>query len=215
MPTMPILGPFGIDAAETDVLAEIYQPSINMAIMTRDLTADVAEYAMFCIGNKPRMSFCQILPTAKIQSTLSAALPEHQAMAAFIRDIGQVAEMFACLFDTSQVGVRLQVEKRPSCPRFHFDQITCRLLLTYTGPGTEWLSEDNLDRSKLGRGSQGLPDHQSGVYLSAAAIQRVPTGAIALLKGNAWEGNEGFGLVHRSPDAGSEHGRLVLTLDLV
>lgn len=44
------------------------------------------------------------------------------------------------------------------------------------------------------------------------AIERLATGAIGLLKGEAWEGNEGRGLVHRSPAPG-DHPRLVLALE--
>ncbi|WP_410174488.1 DUF1826 domain-containing protein [Marinobacter nauticus] len=40
----------------------------------------------------------------------------------------------------------------------------------------------------------------------------MPTGSVAILKGEAWIGNDGRGLVHRSPAPGDTP-RLVLGLD--
>lgn len=42
-------------------------------------------------------------------------------------------------------------------------------------------------------------------------IQRLQAGEVAVLKGEKWQGNEGAGLVHRSPAA--QQGRLLLSLD--
>jgi hypothetical protein len=39
------------------------------------------------------------------------------------------------------------------------------------------------------------------------------TGDVALFKGEAWEGNEGFGVVHRSPSVPDNTQRLLLTID--
>ncbi|KZZ06831.1 hypothetical protein A3746_16435 [Oleibacter sp. HI0075] len=51
-----------------------------------------------------------------------------------------------------------------------------------------------------------------GTTARAEEIQVLPTEAVAILKGELWEGNEGFGLVHRSPDP-ENIPRLVLALD--
>ncbi|WP_416332535.1 DUF1826 domain-containing protein [Marinobacter sp. NP-4(2019)] len=48
--------------------------------------------------------------------------------------------------------------------------------------------------------------------MGASNVGRLATGSIGLLKGEASDGNEGRGLVHRSPAPG-EHPRLVLALD--
>jgi hypothetical protein len=99
------------------------------------------------------------------------------------------------------------------CPRFHIDKLGCRLVSTYQGPGTEWLSNDDVDRSKLGAGNMGLSDDVSGLYSQAADIQQVNKGDIVLLKGEGWYGNEGLGAVHRSPAVAPGEKRVVLTLD--
>jgi hypothetical protein len=44
-------------------------------------------------------------------------------------------------------------------------------------------------------------------------IGQIASGDVALLKGEKWHGNEGFGLIHRSPQLAAGERRLILTLD--
>lgn len=44
-------------------------------------------------------------------------------------------------------------------------------------------------------------------------IEQIASGDVALLKGEKWHGNEGLGLIHRSPQLASGERRLILTLD--
>jgi hypothetical protein len=100
------------------------------------------------------------------------------------------------------------------CPRFHVDRVPCRLVCTYGGLGTEWLEDSFVERSKLGRGANGLADEESGAILDLEAIEKMPSFAIGLLKGSAWEGNELNGVVHRSPSLNAATPRrLFLSLD--
>jgi thiol-disulfide isomerase/thioredoxin len=46
-----------------------------------------------------------------------------------------------------------------------------------------------------------------------ALIQRLDSGHVALAKGEKWHGNEGRGLIHRSPQPPAGERRLLLTLD--
>jgi len=84
---------------------------------------------------------------------------------------------------------------------------------TYHGVATQWLPNESVDRSKLGRGSNGQPDSVSGLYNDESDIQKMASGDVALLKGERWSGNENRGLVHRSPVTSSNETRLLLTLD--
>ncbi|MND87313.1 hypothetical protein D3C80_793080 [compost metagenome] len=88
------------------------------------------------------------------------------------------------------------------CPRFHVDHVPLRLLSTYAGPGSEWLEEGAVDRSQLAREQ---PD--------ANAVRQLAVGEVALLKGEKWLGNQGAGLVHRSPMLVNGERRLILSLD--
>ena len=115
------------------------------------------------------------------------------------KDIEELVEMFCYLFDLNRVGLRLTALDGAMCPKFHVDRIPCRLITTYHGIATEWLPHAKADRTKLGHGSQGKPDNQSGLFKTSKAIQKLNQGEVALLKGEGWRGNQGAGLIHRSP----------------
>ena len=121
--------------------------------------------------------------------------------------------MFACLFDQDAIGLRLRVIDTPMCPRFHVDQVPCRLITTYAGPATEWVPNEFADRNKLGAGNNGLSDEASGLLMQPNPIKSLQTGDVALLKGGGWKGNEDKGLVHRSPNNSDGQKSLLLTLD--
>ena len=72
-----------------------------------------------------------------------------------------------------------------------------------------------IDRSKLGYGNEGKPDSESGLFISEDSIQQCATGDVALLKGESWEGNDGAGLVHRSPYKEGSYKRLYMTIDFL
>uniref|UniRef100_UPI0013C31562 DUF1826 domain-containing protein n=1 Tax=Pseudomonas viridiflava TaxID=33069 RepID=UPI0013C31562 len=63
----------------------------------------------------------------------------------------------------------------------------------------------DIDRKQLGR-AEAEP-------LDVSIIQQINTADVALLKGVRWRGNEGAGLVHRSPALEGNERRLILTLD--
>ena len=66
-----------------------------------------------------------------------------------------------------------------------------------------------------GIGNQGKPDEESGIMNSDKDIKYLNQGDVALLKGEAWKGNEGSGLIHRSPTLDSNSRRLLLTIDFI
>jgi hypothetical protein len=64
-------------------------------------------------------------------------------------------------------------------------------------PGTEWVEDACLDRAKLGPGSGGVADEESGLLRQGAQIQCTERYTVGLMKGSLWPGSKG--LVHRSP----------------
>ena len=119
--------------------------------------------------------------------------------------------LYADLFGLDRIGLRLALLDHAMCPKFHFDSVTCRLISTYGGTGTQWLEDAHINRSKLGAGCDGLKDENSGLILDNNAIQTMPAYSVGVFKGSRWEGNENNGAVHRSPPVTSP--RLLLTLD--
>ena len=121
--------------------------------------------------------------------------------------------MFCFLFDLKEAALRIKVLEEAMCPLFHVDCVPCRLVTTYYGAGTQWLLNDAVDRSKLGAGANGKPDDLSGKYKDPSLIQQMNHADVALLKGERWHGNEGKGLVHRSPKLSHPNKRLLVTID--
>ncbi|MEZ9702690.1 DUF1826 domain-containing protein [Vibrio sp. 10N.261.46.E12] len=203
----------GLSASEQPtVLTDIYKSDINIAIWQRQfdegLTTAINEFIVL----NPNFSKSVSVSPDNAYDKLEF-VTDGTASRALLENMAELVDMFCCLFELKDVGLRLAVLNKAMCPRFHFDQVPCRLVTTYHGVATQWLPNDLVDRSKLGRGSNGQPDSASGLYSHESDIQQLSSGDVALLKGERWSGNENAGLVHRSPVTSSDETRLLLTLD--
>ena len=109
-------------------------------------------------------------------------------------NILKLVEMFCCLFGLKQAGLRLIALDTAMCPNFHVDRVPCRLITTYQGIATEWIPHLAADRSKLDLEKQRQPNEKSVLISCKSDIQQLKKGEVALLKGEAWKGNQGAGL---------------------
>lgn len=201
-----------VSGDDPTVFADIYLKQNNIAIWRRDLSDLVkTETAQFVADHDLFERNASIAANSALFSLLS--LLGGDKYAALAEDIAGLVEMYSYLFDIERVGLRLAILNRAMCPKFHVDNVPCRLVCTYHGIATEWLPHHAVNRKKLGVGSNGLADHESGLYTDEADINRLNLGDVALLKGELWQGNEGAGLVHRSPTPSNNEQRLLLSLD--
>ena len=162
---------------------------------------EVLEEAKLFIDQNPRAELRRV--TQPDGSTLDWDL--STVPSALRTDISAWVELLATITGAARVGLRLICLTSAMCPKFHADNITLRLVTTYTGPCTELLEGASLE-PQAAEGPGGLPPHSTHVT-------RATPGDIVLLKGHAWPGNDGRGAVHRSPIATPDNPRLVLTLD--
>ncbi|WP_373089678.1 DUF1826 domain-containing protein [Zhongshania sp.] len=196
-----------------ECLADIYQADVNLAVWQRQLSSSVKKNCLSLLADR-HFTGCRLVLAADKVARLDDAMPELLRYPDLRRDIQLLADMFLTLFGLERIGLRLTPLKDGMCPKFHVDRVPCRLITTYVGGGTEWLPHHEVNRSKLGVGSKGVNDSESGVVSSEASIQALASGDVALFKGEMWAGNEGAGLVHRSP-ATVPNNRLLLTLDFL
>lgn len=194
------------------VLTDIYRDGINIAVWQRQFDAATQDEITQFLTEHPSLSKSLNLSPENSYESLDFAL-DGKAPKALVENMAELVDMFCCLFELDHVGLRLATLSGAMCPRFHVDHVPCRLVTTYQGIATQWLANDTIDRSKLGRGSNGLPDEQSGLFQNTSDIEQLTSGDVALLKGTRWEGNEETGLVHRSPNPTNNEPRLLLTLD--
>lgn len=207
-----VSSPVGMNAS---ILTNIYQPQHNIALWKRTLNSEITDSLDSMLEELSDLALVQTVTPDDAAQWFRGKLDGYMCAEALSKDIALIVDMFCCLFDVTEAGLRLTALDKPMCPKFHVDHVPCRLVSTYAGSATQWLDNNDVDRTKLGAGSLGLPDNQSGLYASNQVIRQMDAGDVALLKGSGWEGNEDTGLVHRSPQAMVSERRLLLTLDMV
>jgi hypothetical protein len=206
------------------VLARIYEDAISIAIWQRQLQQEVKSYVDELL-RKPKTIALKLSGSPEqlmeeIQRVFPPALISSQdscvSAAAFYADIHQVLDMFCCLFDAKILGLRINTLEHAMCPRFHTDNVAIRLITTYYGLATEWLPDQLSNRVALGTAFASQINTTGAITASERHIQRMAAGDVALFKGELWEGNEGRGIIHRSPAPTTQQPkRLVVTCDLI
>ena len=191
-------------------LSRILDDEINLAVWQRHMPLHIAEFARLLLSlNEPLAeSLCLELADEDAEpdlSGLASGFRDLEGYEGFIADLKWLVSAFACLLGARRIGLRLRVLDKAMCPRFHVDHVPVRLITTYAGVGSEWLKEGAMDRGQLGQ--------VNAEPMDTTQIQQLKSGEVALLKGEKWHGNEGFGLIHRSPQPAPGERRLILTLD--
>ncbi|MEY8714838.1 DUF1826 domain-containing protein [Francisella philomiragia] len=189
------------------VLSDIYDDNINISIWQRNISENLAIAAKNYIRESSSTHTLPIIvKPLDVKEQLTKQLPNFPLRNYLIEDITEIIDMFCYLFDLEQAGLRLAIIDKAMCPRFHVDHVPCRLITTYSGTGSEWLYNEEVDRNLLGKVDNPFLNKNTN-------IQKLNTGDIALLKGESWIGNSGSGIVHRSPNIVDGERRLLLTLD--
>lgn len=192
-------------------LTRIFDPKIQLAQWQRPVEPVIADW-LSAHANDLGSGLRQTL--APGQRPDLGRLPAGAGRDALAADIMLLAEILSELLDATTIGFRLEVVGKAMCPRLHVDRVGIRLLCTYRGPGTAWVEDASVNRRFLGAASGGLPDDSSGLLLPGHQIETIPPFTVALLKGSLWQGNDGRGIVHRSPEiAANELPRVLLAMD--
>jgi hypothetical protein len=192
-----------VSGAEPEVLPAVLRQEVNLAIWHRTLPAMLGPAMSPLAEAAPFAAVVEDDPEAAVDA-LAAKLPAGAPLDLLL-DIRRLALLFAAIADTGgAVRIRLEAITGPACHRWHADAVGLRLLCTYRGPGTEWLPVAGGARAARDLDPKALPCERG----------RIATGAVAILKGEGFAGNAGFGCIHRSPPAGpGERARLLLCLD--
>ena len=182
------------------VLADVLHDGINLAIWNRCLPLHIEQFARMLTGvAEPfAQSLVVQLEDAEAEPNLSQLAGTHKDLEGhegFVADVAWLVKAFAYLLNARRVGVRLRLLDKAMCPRFHVDHVPLRLVTTYSGPGSLWSGKSQL------------------TTISPDEAHQLASGAVALLKGEKWEGNEGAGIVHCSPALAAGEKRLFLSLD--
>ncbi|KPG99548.1 hypothetical protein AEQ67_10475 [Pseudomonas sp. RIT-PI-q] len=193
-----------------EALAKILEDDTNLAVWNRQLPVHIADFGSLLLSLNEPLAEALSLDMQSDEAEpnlhgLASGFSDLEGYEGFIADVSWLVSAFACLLGAQRIGLRLRVLDKAMCPRFHVDHVPVRLITTYAGIGSEWLKEGTMERRQLGKADAEPRDD--------SLIQQIASGDVALLKGEKWHGNEGFGLIHRSPHLGPRERRLILTLD--
>ena len=189
-------------------LSDILNDGVNLAIWQRQLPLHIAEFGALLVALDEPLAESLVIELSNDDAVpnlrgLASSCRDLEGYDGFIADVSWLVSAFACLLGAKRIGVRLRLLDKAMCPRFHVDHVPVRLITTYAGIGSQWLREGVMDRRTLGQ-ADAEPTER---------IEQIHCGEVALLKGTKWHGNEGHGLIHRSPALKTDERRLILTLD--
>ena len=196
-----------VSGCSPEILTRILDDHVNLALWERRLPVHIVDFAALLLSFGEPLNDAIIVKISDERSVplipaLASRFHDLEGYEGFIADVGWLVSAYACLLGAKRIGLRLRALDKAMCPRFHVDHVPVRLITTYAGPGSQWLKEGMIERRRLAT----EPTENS-------QIEHINVGEVALLKGEKWQGNEGFGLIHRSPAMADGERRLILTLD--
>ena len=186
-------------------LQKIHQKHINISIYDRDITHLSDEVKGLLARNvEIRISG----DTNSILKQISSELNSND-FSLILNDIKGLLLQFEELSGAKSFRLLLSTVNTNMCSRFHTDMNDLRLLCTYSGPGTVWLSENNINRDAL----ETYGDNET-IVKDESQINYAKTGSVVLLKGAVYPLKGTKAVVHRSPTI-EETGmsRLLLRID--
>ena len=189
--------------------AAIYDKDVELVSVTRPQANVCEALSRRLIDSRqvPELRWLQSVDDPDATSRVLPSTIDAEVTSSLRAQIAEASEMLGELMECNHVGVRLETLNAPMCPRFHVDHIPCRMLITLSGEGTDWIPNNEVDWHVFDNLETATPPIQEN-----SQIQRLKTGHWSLLKGGAWQ--NGFrGVVHRSPHDVGE--RLLLALDPV
>lgn len=191
--------------ASAATLADIYTPGINLAVWEGGLDWQARLGAETLCRARPGFACKSHGVYEEAVAKLTQGWPVDATLVPLLDAVAMCARMFHELFEAPGIGIRVAALDRAMCPRLHVDRIPVRMIATFCGPGTEWLPNASVDRHQLAGGAAHT--------LEGITLMQLQAGDVALMKGENWVGNEGYGLVHRSPAVDAHTARLIATID--
>lgn len=205
----PVLAPFArrdatvVESGDPTVLAQLVDGRAGLAIWTRPFAEDTAaELAALDAAALPSVAFeADAGDIGAMLADGARAVPIPPPVARVFEDAADLARRFAALTGAERVFTKLEMVANDACGRLHQDEVAQRMIVTYRGPGTQWLPPEH--EAALGGERRAVPP---------GLLRSVPVFAVALFAGLL--GGGGRAILHRSPPiAGTGAARLALTIN--
>ena len=198
-----------VSSDELAAFASIHDEAVELVSVQRPLASQCEPLARRLIDSRQAPHLRWVQPAGDCDAAAAALPPavDHDVRAMLAGQVAEAGVVLGELMGCREVKVRMETLSAPMCPRFHVDHLPCRLLITLSGAGTEWISNGDVDWAVFAD-----PDAMAPPVKADGQVYQLDTGHWSLLKGGAW--TDAFsGVVHRSPHGDGE--RLLLSLDPV
>ena len=179
-----------VEDEAANVLARIWEPDVHLAIWRRPIANDLEGLSDLIWDHIDDIN--ELVSIETLLSDLPALL-EAAGYAQFVKPLTQeivaIGERLSEIMECAKLRLRLEVVETDACRKFHADNVAVRLLMTLSGPGTQWVRAE-ADRS----------------------IEVLGMSEVGLFKGRIWA--EEPRILHRSPPiAATGETRLLLVID--
>ena len=124
-------------------------------------------------------------------------------------DVKRLLTQFSKICNSPNLKIFFGIVDTDMCRRFHTDMYELRMLCTYKGQGTMWLTDDNINYKALNN-----YEGNEEIVLNTDDIKQLNSADIAILKGALYPYSKIGGVVHRSPTIENlNQKRIVLRVD--
>lgn len=169
----------------------------GFAALADSVTAELAPFSQFLSPDQVKPALVEAFPACFWSTALALA---------WVADVTELVGSFCRELSIPQCKV--QLDKDRPCVRFHADNVQIRLVCTYRGPGTLWLSEDNVDL----RAAEAKGTGNEDIVLRPRDVQQCGEWDVLVMKGKLARTTP---LYHKSPpQRAGEPVSLVLKLDV-
>jgi hypothetical protein len=153
------------------------------------------------------------LPVTAVSDASHLCVPLGAAAQALGQDMARWISALTELIPDARIVGSLSLTRSDDCRKYHVDWVGLRLIVTYVGPGTEWVPDHAVHRPALAAPWRSLTAINRAIVPDPTQVLRARAGDVLLLKGESYPGNSGRGAVHRSPPiAHTSDRRLVFKL---
>lgn len=176
--------------SKPEILDLIHERDINIAIYDRNID-ELRPSIDSLLSNNIEFRASGTIESIVAEMERDTLLHQHQAITA---DIETLLGHFNSIVDGNNFRLLLATIHSNMCRKFHSDINDLRLLCTYSGPGTLWLTEDNVNQQALSH-----RENNEKIVIDENKIQQVDTGSVAILKGAIYPNQSSNPIIHRSP----------------
>jgi len=196
-------------------LESITRSLYNIAILQRAIDPEIKDFLTFLVNNLLIEPISEVIFPDQSRDILEKTLGKYQSLndlgyEKLIVDIENIVTNFCKLTKAKKIDLYFSPVNHTKCPIFHSDFNYLRLVCTYYGEGTLWLTNDNVNFNKIGCGDNNQ------IVKNIKIVQKMNEFEIGILKGAKFPDNISHPIIHRSPTI-NETGkiRVLLKLDIL